>query len=132
MSGRTTNDVDRYIGARMRTLRKERGLSQQTLGSALCVSFQQIQKYEKGTNRIAAATLVEAAEYFKVSVTYFYPDSETDITETSNFLNSEFADPLIRAFNMVPDHIKKQVLDVVETMAYVKDTPETENQMPTI
>lgn len=56
--------VDVRIGERLRTLRLERGLSQADLGKALDISYQQIQKYEKGGNRMSASTLLKVARFF--------------------------------------------------------------------
>jgi transcriptional regulator with XRE-family HTH domain len=66
----THNDI--LIGAKVRLRRKELGLSQQKLAAALGVTFQQIQKYEKGTNRIGAGRLMEIAGRLSVPITYFF------------------------------------------------------------
>jgi DNA-binding XRE family transcriptional regulator len=66
----TAEDV--AIGERLRALRLDRGLSQSDLGSAAGVTFQQLQKYEKGTNRVAAARLARIADALNVPVTAFY------------------------------------------------------------
>ncbi len=64
--------LDEYIGARMRLRRLLLGMSQDALSAKLSVSFQQVQKYEKGTNRISAARLFELARALDVPVQYFY------------------------------------------------------------
>lgn len=69
---RTTGNVDTYIGQRIRARRLQLGLSQQDLGEALKVSFQQIQKYEKGSNRVSTATLIEIANVMEVEPEHFY------------------------------------------------------------
>ena len=61
-SPRTTGIVDAYIGARMRENRLSRNMSQESLGKVLGVSFQQIQKYESGRNRVSAARLFDICE----------------------------------------------------------------------
>src|SRR5687767_11662651 len=66
----THNDV--LIGAKVRLRRKELGLSQQKLAATLGITFQQIQKYEKGTNRIGAGRLMEIAASLGVPITYFF------------------------------------------------------------
>jgi transcriptional regulator with XRE-family HTH domain len=58
---RASGEVDGYVGQRVRQLRMQIGLSQQQIGEALGISFQQIQKYEKGTNRLSAGRLIELA-----------------------------------------------------------------------
>jgi transcriptional regulator with XRE-family HTH domain len=67
LSPRSVRSADIYIGGRIRALRIEHGISQGELGQQLGISFQQIQKYEKGVNRISAAALIEIARVFKVA-----------------------------------------------------------------
>lgn len=64
--------VDRHVGKRVEARRKSLGYSQTQLGSALGLTFQQIQKYEKGSNRISASKLWEIAQFFKVDTGYFF------------------------------------------------------------
>ena len=66
------NPVDLHVGARVRLRRKFLGLSQEALGNALDLTFQQVQKYERGANRISASKLHEIARFLKVPVTYFF------------------------------------------------------------
>jgi transcriptional regulator with XRE-family HTH domain len=65
---RAATGVDAYIGSRMRERRNELGLSQMALGEQLGVSFQQVQKYESGVNRVRAARLCEICSALKVSL----------------------------------------------------------------
>ena len=65
---RVTTSVDVYIGARMRDRRIALGLTQEELGQKLGVSFQQVQKYENGSNRVSAARLFEICEALDVSL----------------------------------------------------------------
>ena len=66
--------IDVATGLRLRTIRKSRGLSQEQLGRALCITFQQIQKYERGTNRISASMLVKAARTLSVAPAALLPE----------------------------------------------------------
>ena len=66
-------DPTRYIGDRIRTGRALTGLSQEKLGAALGVTFQQVQKYEKGTNRVAVSTLLAIAAELRLDIGYFLP-----------------------------------------------------------
>lgn len=66
------NEVDRQVGSRVRMRRLLIGLSQEKLGAALGLTFQQVQKYEKGTNRISASRLQQIAVTLGVSIEYFY------------------------------------------------------------
>jgi transcriptional regulator with XRE-family HTH domain len=67
-SPRTPSTVDAYIGARMRERRRALGITQERLGELLGVTFQQVQKYEAGRNRVSAARLFEICEALKVSL----------------------------------------------------------------
>jgi transcriptional regulator with XRE-family HTH domain len=71
---RTTTDLDALIGARVKLRRKELGMSQSVLGAKLGITFQQIQKYENGTNRISAGCLYEISRALSVPITYFFQD----------------------------------------------------------
>ena len=75
MSGRpnhTPNVIDFQVGARLRTRRKQLGMTQSHLGEALGITFQQIQKYERGANRVSASTLYEIATILEVDIGYFF------------------------------------------------------------
>lgn len=67
-----TNDIDTYVGKRLRRRRRLLGLTQQALAERVGIRFQQIQKYECGANRISAARLFELAEALNVPIQYFY------------------------------------------------------------
>lgn len=69
--------VDRAVGDRIRQARKECGLTQMTLGDAVGLTFQQIQKYEKGVNRVAASTLHDIAIQVGKPIPWFFQDFET-------------------------------------------------------
>src|ERR1700726_392326 len=71
---RSAGPTDKYFGDRLRARRIMMKMSQEDLGKSLGVSFQQIQKYEKGTNRLTAATMVRVAEILGVDVGYFYDE----------------------------------------------------------
>ncbi len=71
---RNANTVDRHLGEKLRERRLEVGMTQETLADLLGITFQQIQKYEKGINRISASRLFEMTRILSVSVTYFFED----------------------------------------------------------
>ena len=76
--------VDLYVGARFRSLRAMRSLSQTEIAEKLGISFQQVQKYEKGTNRISASTLYRISRILNVQPNYFFEglqDEEPDAAE---------------------------------------------------
>lgn len=76
VTARKTSSVDTYIGERLRERRRELGMSQGALAEALNISFQQIQKYEQGTNRVAAATLFQICTIIGVDISYFLPEPQ--------------------------------------------------------
>lgn len=71
-NARTPTHIDAHVGTRIRIRRGELNMSQGHLGEQLGVTFQQIQKYERGTNRVGASRLYEIAQVLKVPLTYFY------------------------------------------------------------
>jgi transcriptional regulator with XRE-family HTH domain len=74
--------IDSRIGNRVKETRRLRGVSQKRLGEALGLTFQQVQKYETGKNRIAAGTLYQIADFLKVDVASFYKGMEKPEKET--------------------------------------------------
>jgi transcriptional regulator with XRE-family HTH domain len=83
-ASRRPSAVDEHVGRKIRSRRKELRLSQTNLGSMVGISFQQIQKYEKGVNRVGASRLAEIARILEVSVRYFFPDGYNDLPEALN------------------------------------------------
>lgn len=72
------NDLDKTIGVRLRHLRELNKVTQQKLAEFLNISFQQLQKYEMGRNRISGIRLFEIADFFQVSIVYFAPEKYKD------------------------------------------------------
>ena len=71
-------DIDRYVGMQVRAARRELKLTQDALGKLLNITFQQVQKYERGVNRISSGKLFEIAGVLKRPLEYFYPDQDDD------------------------------------------------------
>ena len=71
-----SNPVDVYVGTRLKIRRTELGLSQNKIGEMTGITFQQVQKYEKGLNRIGSSRLYEFAKILKVPVSYFFEQYE--------------------------------------------------------
>jgi transcriptional regulator with XRE-family HTH domain len=71
---KSPNSTDKYVGKRVRIGRKIRSVSQTQLGNALGLTFQQVQKYENGTNRIGAGRLQQIARALRVPVSFFFED----------------------------------------------------------
>jgi transcriptional regulator with XRE-family HTH domain len=122
------NPVDRHVGARLRMRRNQAGLSQEKLGEALGVTFQQVQKYEKGLNRLGASRLQLAARVLGVPVNFFFdgmPAETEGFAEpaapayglTSMQLDAD-SSALIAAFSRVQDpRLKARIIELVEAMA---------------
>lgn len=90
MNTRATTDVDRMIGQRIRLARKMAKLSQTQLAQGLGVTYQQVQKYENGTDRISAGRLFQTTQITDQPISFFYGDADSaDPTEGTDFL----ADP---------------------------------------
>ena len=76
---RASHPVDHHLGARVRLARAERGISQTALGESIGVTFQQIQKYERGTNRISASKLLGIAKALDKDISFFFNDVEEGV-----------------------------------------------------
>lgn len=116
------NKIDQLVGARTRLIRIDRGLSQQAVASAVGVTFQQIQKYEKGANRISASTLVALCRLFKANITDFFVDVDDFEKISSNEVMSIYDDPQViqmaRAFSTIPsESARSKLLNLINVMA---------------
>jgi len=85
-SDRQPDPIDVEVGLRLRRLRKAKGMSQSTLGSIMSITFQQVQKYERGTNRVSASMLVKAARALDVQPKELLPDGEGVETHSPDIL----------------------------------------------
>jgi transcriptional regulator with XRE-family HTH domain len=119
---RTPTDVE--AGRRLRLLRLERNISQQHVADKLGVSFQQVQKYENGVNRISAGRLAQLSDIFSVPVTYFFnaPKSMTqEGQKVFEFLNTAYALRLVKAFSKIKSKEQRAaLLALAEEMAEKK------------
>ena len=116
--------IELAIGARIRTRRRQLGLSQTALAENLGVSFQQVQKYERGSSRIAASTLIVAAQALETSVGWLVGE-EGPGREEEDELFRALARPgaieMLRAFNTVDDaKARAALLTLALEMAHVK------------
>ena len=113
--GPTQTDV--LGGSRVRVRRLELGLSQTALANELGVTFQQVQKYEKGTNRIGASRLHAMARVLGVPVTYFFPadgpQGTAKPTEVLNLLSIPGAVDLLRDYSAISDRLARKALVVM-------------------
>ena len=78
MTLRQPTPVDQYAGIQIREARRKRGVSQEDLAAALGITFQQVQKYENGSNRVSMGRLWEAARFLEMPVAWFLPADEQD------------------------------------------------------
>jgi transcriptional regulator with XRE-family HTH domain len=116
----TKEDV--IVGLRIQTLRKSRGLSQTALGVAIGVTFQQIQKYENGTNRVGAGRLGDIARVLGAPVSAFFDEGDDaaaqEKTEAFGFLCAPGAVDLLNAFITIEDdQLRREVLALVRSVA---------------
>lgn len=136
MTKKSPNPVDKHVGSRVRMRRMMVGMSQEKLGESLGITFQQIQKYEKGTNRIGASRLQNISQVLSVPVAFFFegaPSMNADATGfaedaspayVSDFLASSEGLALTRAFLKIADSkVRRRIVDLVEALA--EPTPAT-------
>ena len=130
MAKKAPNPIDRHVGSRVRMRRMMLGMSQEKLGDALGLTFQQVQKYEKGTNRIGASRLQQISLILQVPVAFFFegapppPGKPYEASEASSpeyltsFLASSDGLKLVKAFTRVPTPaLRRRIVDLVEEMA---------------
>jgi transcriptional regulator with XRE-family HTH domain len=116
--------TDQSVGQKIRAQRIMRGLSQTELGNKLGVTFQQIQKYEKGSNRVSAGRLKRIAEILEVPVSFFFDGASgndeaiKNINEGFSFLETAASVRLVRAFAEIENqNIRSSIVTLVEGIA---------------
>ena len=137
MSTKAPNPVDKYVGSRVRMRRIMLGMSQEKLGEALGLTFQQVQKYEKGTNRVGASRIKQISEILQVPVSFLFDGGPTGIVSAegfseetspsyiSDFLATSEGLALTRAFTRIADaKLRRSIVDLVEQIAAREATPE--------
>jgi transcriptional regulator with XRE-family HTH domain len=132
-NARRPNPIDIHVGSRVRLRRMILGMSQEKLGESLGLTFQQVQKYEKGVNRIGASRLFDLAQVLGVPVQFFYEEApqrsasalpSTGMAErpaesyVAEFLGSRDGLELNKAFSKIADQkIRKSIVDLVRAVA---------------
>ncbi|ODN72149.1 helix-turn-helix domain-containing protein [Methylobrevis pamukkalensis] len=128
-SKKSPNPIDIHVGSRIRLRRMMLGMSQEKLGDALGITFQQIQKYEKGTNRVGASRLSHISTVLKVPVAFFFEDAPGQGEEAAgfaeqprsyvvDFLSSSEGLALNKAFVRIEDaKVRRKVIDLVQALA---------------
>jgi transcriptional regulator with XRE-family HTH domain len=144
--GRKPNPVDVHVGSRVRYRRMIIGMSQEKLGERMNLTFQQIQKYEKGTNRIGASRLFQLSKILEVPVGYFFEDAFDNAAPAQamhrlhepeqegyllDFLNSREGLDLNKAFAKIQDpKVRRRVIDLVRALSDEK--PDAKEGQPGI
>jgi transcriptional regulator with XRE-family HTH domain len=129
MVKKVPNPIDKHVGSRVRMRRMMLGMSQEKLGDALSLTFQQVQKYEKGTNRIGASRLQQISTILQVPVSFFFEGApamigdRADVEEApspayvSEFLGSSEGLALTKAFMRIDDpKVRRRIVDLVEAI----------------
>src|SRR5437899_9399201 len=126
MAKKAPNPIDKHVGSRVRMRRMMLGMSQEKLGDGLSLTFQQVQKYEKGTNRIGASRLQQISHILQVPVAFFFEgappggDQPSGLGEApspayvSDFLASSEGLALTKAFMRIKDpKVRRRIVDLV-------------------
>lgn len=139
MAKKAPNPIDKHVGSRVRMRRMMLGMSQEKLGDALELTFQQVQKYEKGTNRIGASRLQQISNILQVPVAFFFegaphvagtplPHDGEGVPSpayVSDFLATSDGLSLTKAFMRIPDaKLRRRIVDLVEQIAGADDGTE--------
>ena len=123
------NPIDIHVGTRIRLRRNMLGMSQEKLGEHLGITFQQIQKYEKGTNRVGASRLQAISNILEVPVAFFFEDApggsssdglseDGSATYVVDFLSSTEGLQLNRAFVRISDpSVRRKIIDLVRALS---------------
>ena len=127
---KSANAIDKYVGARVRMRRMTLSMSQGKLGGELGLTFQQVQKYEKGTNRIGASRLQQISHILQVPVSFFFEGAPTPelpqnqitgapaLSYVSDFLATSDGLALTKAFTRIKNsRLRRLFVDLVEAIA---------------
>lgn len=129
-----SHPVDQFVGQKLRMRRKLLDLTQQKVAEAVGVTFQQVQKYERGVNRISASRLAEFADALKVPITYFFEGmdqsdeyavqtqhvqglAETAASYETDIFSSPETVELLKFFYRCPPEVRKQFTGMLKAMA---------------
>ena len=130
--------VDAHVGARVRLRRTMLGMSQEKLAQALGLTFQQVQKYERGTNRVGSSRLYELSKILDVPIQFFFDEMPAEIAATARGANGGFAEAaadyqpdtlakretleLVRAYYRIKSpRVRKKVFDLAKTLGRGED-----------
>ena len=106
MSDQTEIEVDQHVGAKLRARRGELGMSQTVVADKLGLTFQQVQKYERGYNRVSASRLYDLTEILDVDIAYFFQGfRDWEIPESPEAWTTDVWE-LIKVFNQLPENLR--------------------------
>ena len=111
----STNPVDVYVGTRLKIRRLELGYSQNKIGEMTGITFQQVQKYEKGLNRIGSSRLYEFAKILKVPVSYFFEQYELTFGNNGILADNK------ASFDDNTEISEKEILTLIKNFTAIKD-----------
>jgi len=149
LSSGEPNPVDVHVGQRVRLRRVLLGISQEKLGAALGITFQQVQKYERGANRIGASRLWDLSLVLKCPVSFFFEDMATHVAEASprnlnrlgtatlpddveqelqeEVIGNRESMELLRAFHLVKDErVRRRLRDLLKSLSLAEESDVTE------
>lgn len=119
---KSPNQYDREIGERIRAVRKDRKMSQETLGQRVGLTFQQVQKYEKGVNRISAGRLIEVATVLNVSaeelIKGLQPPLKDQAPSFANQITTRQAEDIAKGFSHLFEALKPALPKHALTLSY--------------
>jgi len=127
MAKKLPNPIDKHVGSRVRMRRMMLGMSQSTLAAGLDLTFQQVQKYEKGTNRISASRLQHISQILQLPVTFFFEgtpgqskakDDAPSLAYVTDFLATRNGLALTKAFMKIKDaKLRRNIVNLIEEIA---------------
>jgi transcriptional regulator with XRE-family HTH domain len=124
----TPDNMDIHVGQRIRVRRALLGLSQEKLAEAIGITFQQVQKYERGTNRVSAGRLFQLSSILEVPISYFFDQS---VSQRQNILAQGFSDNEQAPFDSGEDLMqRKETLDLIR-IYYSVESPEARKDIMT-
>ena len=114
-------DFNIHLGKKLRMRRLSLGLTQTKVARAINVTFQQIQKYEKGTNGVSSSRLLQLSNFLKIPVTYFYDDyaDSQAAADSTEDLNYSF---LIKTFGRLSETQKLKIIQILKNTGSLKET----------
>ena len=130
-AARSPNPVDVHVGGRVRMRRRVLGVSQERLAEALGLTFQQVQKYERGANRVSASKLYEIARFLSAPISYFFEGLSDPTLASAGGVAEDGAEQFVHDFLMTPEglelaaifpkitkpRVRRRVLELVRALA---------------